>query len=420
MFTKNQEINYPRVFLILATLFFMWGLITVLNISLMKEIISVFHLSFAEYSVLNVALYASYFIASYPTGVMVNAIGFRKSMMAGSVIAAIGCFMFYPASEQHSYKLLLIALFVMGIGFTFLQVAANPYIALLGIRGKGASKLTFIQAFNSFGTFIAPLLAFGLIHQLANVDPDVLETLTAQQIIESKKLIIQIPYMFFGTIWLLLALLLFTSALPKISVIEQEPLIKKNPNRRQFIWQYPQVFNAFVALFLYVGAEVYMANIIEIKAPELMTYYWGLAMLGRFMGAGLLYVSTSPRRLMQYCGYGALILLITYLFTNKSNVNIGADASLDPALYLLVMVGLCNSIMWPAVFTMGIDGMGKYTITAASFIVASIAGGAIIPYVLFYFEFSVWSSILMMLAAYSFVIWFGLKGSRYEKESNFY
>jgi FHS family L-fucose permease-like MFS transporter len=163
-----------------------------------------------------------------------------------------------------------------------------------------------------------------------------------------------------------------------------------------------------------------MANIIEIKAPELMTYYWGLAMLGRFMGAGLLYVSTSPRRLMQYCGYGALILLITYLFTNKSNVNIGADASLDPALYLLVMVGLCNSIMWPAVFTMGIDGMGKYTITAASFIVASIAGGAIIPYVLFYFEFSVWSSILMMLAAYSFVIWFGLKGSRYEKESNFY
>lgn len=420
MLTKNQEINYPRVFLILATLFFMWGLITVLNISLMKEIISVFHLSFAEYSVLNVALYASYFIASYPTGVIVNAIGFRKSMIFGSVVAAIGCFMFYPASEQHSYKLLLIALFIMGVGFTFLQVAANPYIAILGIRGKGAAKLTFIQAFNSLGTFIAPILALGLIHQLANVDPTAMETLSAQQIIESKKLIIQIPYIFFGTLWLLLALLLSISALPKISVIEQEPLIKKLTHRRQYIWQYPQVFNAFVALFLYVGAEVYIANLIEIKAPELMTYYWGLAMLGRFMGAGLLYVSTSPRKLMQYCGIGALLLLVAYLFTNKANVNIGAEAGIDPALYLLVMVGLCNSIMWPSVFTMGIDGMGKFTITAASFIVASIVGGAIIPYILFYFEFSMWSSILLLLVAYSFVIWFGLKGSRYEKENNFY
>ncbi|MCU0416445.1 MAG: MFS transporter [Cytophagaceae bacterium] len=420
MLSKNPEINYPKVFLILATLFFMWGLITVINISLMNEIIALFHLSFTEFTVLNVALYASYFIASYPTGFIVQSIGFRKSMIMGAVIAAIGCFLFYPATEQHSYRLLLVSLMVMGIGFTFLQISANPYIALLGIRGKGAAKLTFIQAFNSLGTVIAPLLAYGLIHFLVQVDPEAIHNFTPAEIIEHKKTIIQVPYLFFGTIWLLLSILLFLSELPKINILDKEPLNKRTPDGRRFIWQYPQVRYAFVSLFLYVGAEVYIASYLEIRAASLMPYYWGLAMLGRFMGSGFLYLNTSPRKLMQVSGLGAVVLLLIYMFVNRSHIFIGAEAGIDPALYLLVIVGFFNSILWPTVFTMGIDGMGRHTIQASAFIVAAIIGGAIIPYTIFYLDLSLWLTILILAAAYICVAWFGLKGSRYEKENNFY
>jgi len=402
----------------------MWGLITVLNISLLDEIRDVFQLDYYEALSINMALYGTYFIMALPSGTLISKLGFRKGIILGTALSGIGCLLFYPAAGNHSYKLLLLALFVLGSGFTILQVASNPYVALLGMRGKGACKLTFVQGFNSFGTFVAPFLASGLFLSIAGLKSDSFLTMTPDELYHHKIIMIQLPYLLLGTIWFLLSTFVLFSELPKINIKDQLPLNKEEETKpRKYIIQYPQVLNGALSLFLYVGTEVSLAYYISWKAENLIPMYWGCALLGRFMGAGLLYVVTSPRKLMTYAGMGATILLIAYLLTNSADLYIGTDnEAIDPALYFLVAIGLCNSIIWPTVFTMGIDGMGEKTIKASSILVMGVLGGAIIPFAfLFLFnDVSLWAAFPLLIAAYLIVVWFGTRGSRYEKKSNFY
>jgi FHS family L-fucose permease-like MFS transporter len=419
---NNSTIDYTKVFLVLSTLFLMWGLITVLNFSLIEELRDVFKLSFYESLSINLALYATYFVIAIPSGFIINKVGFRKGIIIGAGLASFGCFLFYPAAESNSFIKLLMALFVLGAGFTFLQVATNPYVALLGMRGKGAAKLSFIQAFNSFGTFLAPLLAGGLFLSISGLNPESIVTMSPAEIMEHKILLVQVPYLVFGSIWFLLMLIVVLSELPKINLQDQAPLIRTNETEpRKYIIQYPQVINGAITLFLYVGAEVSLAYYISEKSDTLIPYYWGLALLGRFIGAGLLFVATSPRKLMKLSGSVALFLLFVYLIIQNDEKHILTQTT-DPALYLLVLIGLCNSIIWPTVFTMGIDGMGKYSIKASGVLVMSVFGGAVVPFAFVYLltDYSILSAFPILLLAYAVVIWFGTRGSVYEKKSNFY
>jgi FHS family L-fucose permease-like MFS transporter len=420
--TQQPSINYTKVFLVLSTLFLMWGFITVLNFSLIEELRDVFKLSFYESLSINLALYATYFVIALPAGYLINIVGFRKGIIIGAGLASFGCFLFYPAAESNSFVKLLMALFVLGAGFTFLQVASNPYVALLGMRGKGAAKLSFIQAFNSFGTFLAPLLAGGLFLSISGIDPATLVTMTPEQIMEHKILMVQIPYLVFGSIWFLLMLIVVLSELPKVHIEDQIPLIRPNEKEpRKYIFQYPQVVKGAITLFLYVGAEFSLAYYISEKGVSLIPYYWGLALFGRFVGAGLLFVATSPRKLMKLSGSIAVFLLLVYMIVNNDEKHI-LTQTVDPALYLLVLIGLCNSIVWPTVFTMGIDGMGKYAVKASAVLVMSVFGGAVIPLIFVYLltDYSIISAFPILLLAYSVLIWFGTKGSVYEKKNNFY
>lgn len=422
---NNSTIDYTKVFLVLSTLFLMWGLITVLNFSLIEELRDVFKLSPYESLSINLALYATYFVIALPAGFIINKVGFRKGIIIGAGLASFGCFLFYPAAESNSFVKLLMALFVLGAGFTFLQVATNPYVALLGMRGKGAAKLSFIQAFNSLGTFLAPLLAGGLFLSMSGLNPESIVTMSPEEIMEHKILLVQVPYLVFGSIWFLLMLIVVLSELPKINIQDQLPLIRSDETEpRKYIFQYPQVMNGALTLFLYVGAEVSLAYYISERSEALMPYYWGLALLGRFVGAGLLFVATSPRKLMKLSGSVAVFLLLVYLIVNSDESSVGiVTQTVDPALYLLVLIGLCNSIIWPTVFTMGIDGMGKYSIKASSVLVMSVFGGAVVQFA-FVYLLTDYSSIILafpiLLLAYGAVIWFGTKGSVYEKKSNFY
>lgn len=423
MYSNTQtSINYTKVFLVLSTLFLMWGFITVLNFSLIEELRDVFKLSFYESLSINLALYATYFVIAIPAGYIINIVGFRKGIIIGAGLASLGCFLFYPAAESNSFSKLIMALFVLGAGFTFLQVASNPYVALLGMRGKGAAKLSFIQAFNSFGSFLAPLLAGGLFVSISGLDTTTVVSMSPVEIMEHKIALVQIPYLIFGSIWFLLMLIVVLSELPKLHIEDQPPLIRPHEKEpRTFIFQYPQVVKGAITLFLYVGAEFSLAYYISDKSIDLIPYYWGLALLGRFVGAGLLFVATSPRKLMKLSGSVALFLLLVYIIVNTDEKHILTQTT-DPALYLLVLIGLCNSIVWPTVFTMGIDGMGKYSIKASAVLVMSVFGGAVVPLVFVYLltEYSIISAFPVLLIAYAVLVWFGSKGSVYEKKNNFY
>lgn len=405
--------NYNQALAILSTLFFIWGLITVLNFMLVEKFMVIFSLSAYQSYFLNVAFFGAYLLVSYPSGKLIDLIGYKTSMVAGILVGALGCFLFCPAAAYRSYNLLLFALFVLGSGITLLQIAANPYVALLGPRGLGASKLTLVQAFNSLGTFLAPLFAAGMFMKIAGVTEDSLAAMTPEELKIALVEYVQMPYLMLGVAFILLALLIGFSEMPVLETSSFQPLIEEQTPPRKYVLQVPHVFMGTLAIFLYVGAEVaigqYLVGKSEIDSSlkTLVKFYWGAAMVGRFLGSALLHV-LSPRKSMALFAGSAVLLLLAYLVLGDTNTG----------LWALALIGFSNSILFPCIFTMGLDGMGKDSEESAAFLNMAIVGGAVLPFLFSSINGSV--AFLLPMISYAFIIYYGMKGSRYTKRTNFY
>ncbi|HVD98221.1 MAG TPA: sugar MFS transporter [Cytophagaceae bacterium] len=400
--------NYNQALAILSTLFFIWGLITVLNFMLVEKFMIIFSLSSYESYFLNVAFFGAYLLVSYPSGKLIDLIGYKTGMVMGILIGAFGCFLFCPAAAYQSYGLLLLALFVLGSGITLLQVSANPYVALLGPHGLGASKLTLVQAFNSLGTFLAPLFAAGFFMKIAGLTKNSLATMKPEELREALIAYVQMPYLILGVAFILLALLIGFSEIPVLDTADAQPSAKEEVNNSSgpYILKFPHVWMGALAIFLYVGIEVaigqYLVSIYERNASSdfFIKFYWGAAMIGRFIGAGLLRV-LSPRKGLAIFASSAVFLLLFYIIFRES----------DAGLWALSLIGLSNSILFPCIFTMGIDGMGKYAEESSALLNMAIVGGAIIPFLFSSVPF--YLAFLLPVASYAFIIYYGLKGSRH-------
>jgi MFS transporter, FHS family, L-fucose permease len=408
----DKKVNLNKALSVMSILFFMWGLITVLNIALTNELSDVFRLTPFQALFIHVAFYSTYFIAGYPSGKIIDKIGFRKGLVAGALLAAIGCFLFYPAAGFRSFPLFIIALVIVASGFTLLQTSANPYVLLVGDRNTSASRLTLIGAFNSLGTFMAPLLAAGVFYNIAGFNPDDFGLLSPQEIDNAKVNYVQIPYLILGGLWLLIGALVYFSNLPSIQTSSVEPNIKSDKPITSEL-QIKHFVMGMIAIFAYVGAEVAIGQFIYRQDPGLSQHYWGLAMIGRFIGAAVL-IKLSPRKLVMINTLGAILMILVYLMLGG-----GADSIL-----FLVLVGLFNSILWPCVFMLAIDGLGKYTEEGSSYLIMMILGGAVIPLLFMNIvtlpSVSIAAGLSIILACYAYIFYFGLKGSRYEKRTNLY
>ncbi len=412
MYNKGNK-NYNQALAILSTLFFIWGLITVLNFMLVEKFMVIFSLSLYESYFLNIAFFGAYLLISYPAGKLIDKIGYKTGMVTGILVGALGCFLFCPAAAYRSYSLLLMALFVLGSGITLLQVSSNPYVALLGPRGLGASKLTLVQAFNSLGTFLAPLFAAGLFMKIAGLTEDSLTAMAPEELRIALIGYVQMPYLMLGVVFILLALLIGFSEIPVLDTSEFQPLIEEEKAPRNYILQVPHVFLGALAIFLYVGTEVAIGQYLVARSEldeslnMFVKLYWGGAMLGRFIGAGLLQV-VSPRKSMAiFAGSATLLLCVYFMFQNTST-----------GYWALALIGLSNSILFPCIFTMGIDGMGKYAEESSAVLNMAIVGGAVVPFL--FTSIPGAFAFLLPLASYAFIIFYGLKGSRYVKRTNFY
>ena len=413
-------VNQKAVLAVLSVLFFMWGLITVLNSILMPDLQLVFELSYHEALLLNIAFFGTYFLVSTPAGKLINNVGFRKGIVTGIAIAALGCFVFYFAAENRSYPLFLFALFVLGSGITILQTGANPYVALIGKKERSAARLTLVQAFNSLGALAAAFIGAAMLKM--GQGKTSVEALDPEAFKAAKAHYVQMPYLFLGAILILLAIFIsfaFTR-LPKITTASIEPLIKDSVPSRKFILQFPHTVLGAISIFLYVGAEVSIGNFLVTKSAidpfieNLIPIYWGGAMLGRFIGAALL-TKISPRKLIGFSSLTASALLLAFIVVSPelaSNKGIG----------LLLAIGLFNSILFPCIFTLAIDGLGKFSEEGASLQVMAIVGGAVIPLVVgnFISNASVGAAFSIIMVCYLFVAFFGFRGSVYEKRTNFY
>ena len=403
----DTQPRYTSALSAVTTLFFLWGFITCLNDILIPYLKAIFQLSFAQANLINLCFFGAYFLVSIPAGKLVARVGYKRGMLIGFVVAAVGAFLFYPAAAQRVYGLFLGALFVLASGITILQVAANPYVAILGPARSASARLTLTQAFNSLGTFLAPLLGSALI--LSNLPK--LNTAASAATIDVTA--VQIPYLVIGTVLLLISLLLSRVNLPQIQPVTEEVAAVDAGSTRA--WHYRHLVLGVVGIFAYVGAEVAIGSHIVsyLALPDVLgldpeaagkrvSLYWGAAMVGRFMGAYLLN-KFSPAKLLAFNAVGAAILVLISINT------VG-----EIAMWSLLAVGLMNSIMWPVIFPLALAGLGRHTEEGSGLLCTAVVGGALVPMLfgLVADHNGLRIAFLLPVLCYFYIVWYGLRGSR--------
>ena len=405
--TAGTSPNYTSALSAVTVLFFLWGFITCLNDILIPYLKAIFQLSFAQANLINLCFFGAYFLVSIPAGKLVAHLGYKRGMLLGFVVAAIGAFLFYPAAAQRSYGLFLGALFVLASGITLLQVAANPYVAILGPPASASARLTLTQAFNSLGTTLAPLLGSALI--LSHL-PKLDNATTAASIDVTA---VQMPYLIIGVALLLISLVLSRITIPVIAHAADDDAVTGAHHRSA--WQYRHLLLGVVGIFAYVGAEVAIGSHIVsyVALPDVMgldattagnqvAFYWGAAMLGRFAGAYLLN-KFSPAWLLALNAVGAIVLLLISINTTGA-----------VAMWSLLAVGLMNSLMYPTIFTLAVAGLGRHTEAGSGLLCTAIVGGALIPMLFGTIadHSSLRLALLLPVLCYAYIMWYGLRGSR--------
>ncbi|MEW6997921.1 sugar MFS transporter [Colwelliaceae bacterium BS250] len=381
----------------------MWGFITCLNDILIPHLKGVFNLSYTQAMLIQSCFFGAYFLVSLPAGYIVKKLGFQKGIVSGLLVAAIGCLAFYPAAALLSYPMFLLALFILASGITILQVSANPFVSLLGDPNTASSRLTLTQAFNSLGTTVAPFFgAYLILDHVAEGMSQASNSATA----------VQMPYLLLATMLLVLAAIFAWLKLPTIESNHSHDVDMTKPSGS--IWNYRHLVLGAVGIFVYVGAEVSIgsflvsffndptiANLEETDAAKYIAYYWGGAMVGRFAGAAVMQ-KISAGKVLAFNATMAMVL-----------VAIAMIASGQVAMWAILLVGLCNSIMFPAIFSLALSGLGKFTSQGSGILCLAIVGGAIIPLMQGGVAdlVGIQHSFILPIFCYLFIIYYGLKGS---------
>lgn len=391
---------------VLTSLFFMWGLITSLNDILIPHLKALFSLNYVQAMLVQFCFFVAYFIVSLPAGRLLQRIGYQRGLIVGLCTVGIGCLLFYPAAELHAYPLFLGALFVLASGITLLQVAANPYVTLLGAPQTASSRLNLTQAFNSLGATLGPLVGAATI--LASAD---------HAAAQSRAETVQGPYLLLATALFILAGIVASFRLPDARVIERsghrrDTLPQAGSHR---LWAHRHLVLGAVGIFAYVGAEVGIGSLLVslMSDPEIaglsheaagqyLALYWGAAMVGRLAGSALMQRVRASRVLMT-AGLANVILI-------GSAMGLGGPA----AMWLLLAVGVFNSIMFPTIFSLALEGLGELTSRGSGLLCMAIVGGAIVPLLQAVLAdgIGLLMSFSVPLVCYLYIGWYGLRGYR--------
>jgi MFS transporter, FHS family, L-fucose permease len=408
--------SYARPLAIVTTLFFMWGFLTSLNDILAPHLKSIFDLSYTRAMLVQFAFFSAYFLFSWPWSKVVNIIGYQRSMVAGLLTMTAGSFLFIPAASAASYGLFLTALIILAAGITGLQVAANPYVVVLGKPQTASSRLDLTQAFNSLGTTIGPKIGGLLILSAAPLAMEQLRQLTPQalqmyRVREAAS--VKTPYAVIGFALLLLAVLIGTSKLPKIETARAEQ------KSRDSIWKHPSLTLAAIGIFAYVGAEVSIGSFLvnyfglpEIRglsaktAAGLVSFYWGGAMIGRFLGAGILR-RVKAGYALAFCAIAAATLVTMSMLAGGYT-----------AMWTILAVGLFNSIMFPTIFSLGEAELGPLTGSGSGILNMAIVGGAIVPLLVGAMadRVGLHHAFVIPVICYLYILYYGLRGSKPNSE----
>ena len=426
----QQQEKQTFAFIAMTCLFFFWGFITVLNDLLIPFLKDTYELTYTQASLVQFCFFGAYFIVSPIANRLIDKFGFQMGLVIGLVTTAIGCFLFFPSADINTYILFLGSLFVLGSGITILQVAANPYVSALGPESTAASRLNAAQFANSFATWLGPMMMAGLILGMSGVGASV----------------VQVPYVIMGTVLLFAALLFKNIKLPKLSHLEASEdksedslvphllfsgaiifaMVMGSPLAAGIIVIVALAYNFYglrqhksmvlgaLAIFLYVGGEVaigswlvdYLADssiagMDKVTGGEMLAWYWGGAMVGRFIGAILMRYIASTK----YLAFNSLMAILMIIVSMNTTGHL--------AMWSILAVGFFNSIMFPTIFTLAVKGLGSMTSKGSGLVCQGIVGGALIPVVqgMTADSIGIQLSFVVPMMCYIYIGWYALRGA---------
>jgi FHS family L-fucose permease-like MFS transporter len=375
--TDAAPSSYDGTLRVLASLFFIWGFITVINNTLLPHLRSVFYLNYVQTTLIESVWFIAYFVASIPSAKLIERIGYRAALVTGLLVMAVGALAMVPAARIPSYALTLTALFVIAAGIALLQVAANPYVAVVGTPDTAPARLNFVQAFNSLGTTLAPLFGGYLIlgRSTSGTSQSGATLSLAERLADARA--VQLPYVIVAIVLAALAVLIWRAHLPDLGRHARRGTAEER--RGQSLWRHRNLVFGVPAIFIYLIAEIGVANkfIHFVSQPDLaaltheqasryLFFLWGGMMVGRFAGSLLMQRHRGETILAAFALAAFVCMLVT---------TFGAGTL---AMWALILVGAFHSIMFPTIFTLGIRNLGSLTEEGAGLLIMAIAGGALV------------------------------------------
>jgi MFS transporter, FHS family, L-fucose permease len=486
--TTQPAKSYGGPLAVVTTLFFMWGFLTCLNDILIPHFKGMFGLNYRQSMMIQMFFFGAYAIFSMPSAKLIDWIGYQRSMVVGLLTMGLGAFLFLPAASVPSYGLFLGAVTVLAAGITCLQVAANPYVTVLGRPETASSRLNLTQAFNSLGTFLAPFFGGLLILSAAPKAAEEVRALTpyalhAYQLQEAAT--VKTPYVGLGIALVLLAIAIGAFKLPKIEHAQH----KVGEKVEDSIWKHPNLIFGAIAIFVYVGAEVSIGSFLvnyfheanigalpEKLAASFVAFYWGGAMLGRFIGSNFL-SGAKTKYMSLAAGIAVALILLSYPMTSRlpagyqpgvpdltflawlvvagrplfvlvaiaaaiiaiaaalrggqitaptglllgicalattALVTVSMLGTGHVAMWSIILVGFFNSIMFPSIFTLGVAELGPLTGDGSGIMIMAIVGGAIIPLAQGWIadRIGIHHAFFLPVICYLYILFFALSGSK--------
>lgn len=371
---KNSRHKLPII--LITSLFFLWGFAHNLNPILIPHLKKACQLTDMQSALIDSSFFIAYFIIAYPAGVFMRKYGYKGGIVFGLLLFALGAFLFYPAAGIRNFGLFLLALFVIASGLTFLETAANPYINALGEESKATTRLNFAQSFNGLAATLAPLIGGTFILSGNIVSANVKQRLSSEALnsyLLKEASAVQLPYIIIGVAVLLVAVLIWKTALPEIVEPENTQVAEKKG-----LWKEKNFVRGVIAQFFYVGAQVGVgsffiryAGFVNGMDEKVAAMYLSAALFafmgGRFAGTFLMQYISAARLLLFYSVIG--MALLSVVITSKSMAGV----------YTLVALQFFMSIMFPTIFSLSLAGLGPKTKSASSFLIMAIVGGAVLP-----------------------------------------
>lgn len=414
--TNNQSRKFLIPFILVTSLFFIWAFLHNINPILIPHLKKACRLSDTQSALIDTSVYLGYFFIALPAGWFMHKYGYKKGILFGLLLYAIGSFLFIPAANSLNYTFFLVALFIIASGATFLETVANPYITKLGDKSSSERRLNFAQSFNGVGAFVAPIIGGQFILSGIEHSEEELAAMDAVQLqnyLSYEAGMVKVPYLVIGSIVLLVFLFFLFTRLPEVKEEDEENDEKKSFSIRVF--RHRHVAWAVVAQFFYVGAQVGVGSFFirfskyVMDLPEkTAAMWWGFIamvgfMVGRFVGTFLMKYIRPSRLLMLYSLVNILLIGVAMMTDGKI------------AVYAILGVPFFMSIMFPTIFALGIKGLGEESKIASSFLVMSIVGGAVIPVIMGLISDNTGSiqfSYIVPLACFFFTFYFGWRGYR--------